>query len=386
MGQLVVGRPAPKLVFAVSAPLELTSSISLTYRAGAVADGEHPGFDPWLIDAWRSLPAGLQHDLTLLLGFSGRLLYYIEELLFSFDALEPHRLDATYVEYLDHLQALPAVAYQAMAGHALTRIYQDRDLTELPPDSYDPNDWRMFLRPGITRANIDEAAAVVTSPEQLKSRTIALLDGFWSHVYAAQYEARRAELQSAVRHAQSLAHPTVQVTFSELTGHRLPEEIERRLDDIEQVVFCPSAHLGSFVQYIHYAPSLILYFDSRPIPGERLRRPRSTRVDDEPLDAAEVLEGLRAMSDRSRMKIIDMLRHGELYAQEVVGRLGISQSAVSRHLSTLESAHIITVRPANGMKYYAIDRERLRALAGYLDRIADGDDVPGHNLGVTREI
>ena len=69
MGQLIVGRPAPKQLFAVSAPLELTSAISLTFRAGSVeSDAADPGFDLWLVDAWRSLDAGIRHDLELLLG------------------------------------------------------------------------------------------------------------------------------------------------------------------------------------------------------------------------------------------------------------------------------------------------------------------------------
>jgi DNA-binding transcriptional ArsR family regulator len=44
---------------------------------------------------------------------------------------------------------------------------------------------------------------------------------------------------------------------------------------------------------------------------------------------------------------------------------------VSRHLSTLEAAHLVTVRPANGMKYYAVDRARLRSLADHLEALAD---------------
>src|SRR4051794_14508693 len=97
MGQLILGRPAPRQLFAVSEPLELTSAISLTFRAGAAA--ENPGFDRWLIDAWQTLDAGVRHDLELLLGFSGRQLYYIEELLFAFDALDPDRLDASFDDY-----------------------------------------------------------------------------------------------------------------------------------------------------------------------------------------------------------------------------------------------------------------------------------------------
>ncbi|MDQ3547618.1 MAG: metalloregulator ArsR/SmtB family transcription factor [Chloroflexota bacterium] len=372
MGQLIVGRPAPKQLFAVSAPLELTSAISLTFRAGAASDSDvaDPGFDLWLVDAWRSLDAGLRHDLGLLLGFSGRLLYYIEELLFAFEALSPDRLDASFDDYLAFLESLPASRYQEMAANALVRIYRDRGLNELPPISDNVNEWRMFLRPGITRANIDEAAALVTSPEQLKRRTLALLEGFWRQCYEPEFDRHQADLQRAVRFAQSLSHPSVQVTFQELTGHRLPAEVDGWFDEVERVVFCPSAHVGSFIQYILYPLALILYFNAASVLRNRPAQTRATRQDDAPLETPEVLDGLRAMSDPSRMRIIEMLREGELYAQEIVAQLGISQSAVSRHLSTLESADLVTVRPSNGMKYYAIDRARVRALSSYIESLA----------------
>jgi DNA-binding transcriptional ArsR family regulator len=373
MGQLIVGRPAPKQFFVESAPLALTSGISLTFRAGAAAESSdaNPGFDPWLIDAHRSLDSGLRHDLDLLLGFSGRLLYYVEELLFAFDALEPDRLDATFDEYYTFLESLPPFEFQRLAAHSLIRVYRDRGLNEAPPESDDRYEWRMFLRPGITRADIDEAAAIITSPEQLRLRTLALLKGFWEQCYAAEYERHRAELQRAARFAQAQAHPSVAVSFSELTGHRLPDEIASHLLEIDRVVFSPTPHLGSFIQYILYQPTLILYFNPETILANRPSRSRPVPAEEAGLSTNEVLEGLRALSDPSRMKILEMLRGGELYAQEIVARLGISQSAVSRHLSTLESADIITVRPANGMKYYAIDRARLRALAAHLDSIAD---------------
>jgi ArsR family transcriptional regulator len=357
----------------VSAPLELTSAISLTFRAASAAesDVEDPGFDRWLVDAWRSLDAGLRHDLDLLLGFSGRLLYYIEELLFAFDALNPDRLDASFDEYLAFLKLQPPQRYQDMAANALVRIYRDRGLNESPPATDDPSEWRMFLRPGITRASVDEAAALVTSPEQLKLRTLALLEGFWRQCYQPEFERNLADLQRGVRFAQALSHPSVQVTFQELTGHRLPSNIDSWFDEVERVVFCPSSHLGSFIQYILYPPSLILYFNAASILRNRPAHVRMTRAEDAPLETSEVLDGLRAMSDPSRMRIIEMLRDGELYAQEIVAQLGISQSAVSRHLSTLESADLVTVRPSNGMKYYAIDRARLRALSSHLESLAD---------------
>ncbi len=372
MGELVVGRPVLKQLFAVSAPLVLTSAISLTFRASDEnGSNPKPGFDPWLIDARRSLDAGMQHDLDLILGFSGRLIYYIEELLFSFDALEPDRIDAGYAEYLAHLESLPPEAYQRMASNALMRVYRDRGLIETAPESDDPAEWRMFLRPGITRADLDEAASLLTSPAHLRERTISLIDGFWRQTYRNEYERQIDELQRAVRHAQDLAHPVVQLAFAELTGHRLPDEVIGALANIERVTYCPSSHLGQFVQFILYSPELILFFNPLTVLGQSNRAQRRVpQIAADSIDSGDALGGLKALADPTRMRIVQMLREREQYAQEIVGKLGISQSAVSRHLGTLESAGIVTVRPVQGMKYYALDREFLRSLGGYIDNIA----------------
>lgn len=373
MGQLIVGRPAPRQHVAVSAPLALTSAISLAFRAGYDVDQEESALDPSVIEAWRNLDDDLRHDLDLLLGFSGRLLYYIEELLFAFDALAPERLNASFDDYLTYLRGLPAGRFKEMAAESVVRLYRDRGLAEAPPDNDDPHDWRMFLRPGITRANIDEAVSLVISPGQLKLRTLALLEGFWRDAFEAEYRATLPEMRQAVRIAQSLLHySSAQQTFAELTGHRLPDEIRTRLADVDRVVYSPSMRLGHYIQYILYPPALILYFNPATV-LERRSGPSRLPPDETELSTSEVLEGFRALSDPSRMRIVEMLREGELYAQEIVSRLGISQSAVSRHLSTLESADLVTVRPANGMKYYAIDRGRLNALAAQLMTMADAE-------------
>jgi len=81
------------------------------------------------------------------------------------------------------------------------------------------------------------------------------------------------------------------------------------------------------------------------------------------LSTEDLLEGLRALGDPNRLRVIDLLAGGELYAQEIVGRLGIAQSAVSRHLSLLEGARLVRVRKDGGKRYYAVDCTRLDALA-----------------------
>ena len=357
MGELIVGRPALKLEFAVSVVLDLTSAISLVYRAT-----DPRRFERWLVDARQSLDPEVQHELDTLLGFSGRLLYFIEELLMSYDPFEPARLTAGFDDFLAHLEGLPPHEYKSMVAQSVLRVYRDRGVTETPPMNGDRDDWRTFLEPGITRADLDEVVDLVLAPEQLKVRTVNLIRRFWQECYAVEYDRALPEMRRALRQARSTTYPGVGVAFSELSGHRLPEEVQLALPHVERVTFCPSYHLGNFVQFILYAPELILYFNCQ-------RASAVIQPEQDSSASPDLLPGLRALADGTRLRIIEMLRGGELYAQEVVGRLGISQSAVSRHLAMLEAANIVSVRPSNGMKYYAINARRLRQLAEELERI-----------------
>jgi DNA-binding transcriptional ArsR family regulator len=358
MGELILGQPALKIEVTSSVPLDLTSAISLMVRA----TDEHR-FDSWLVKARKRLDPEVRHDLETLLGFSGRLLYYIEELLMSFDPFEPKQLEASFEDYLSHLKQLPPDAYQGMAAQCLLRVHEDLGMTEEVPPVDDRDAWRMFIQPGITRANLDEVVDLVLAPEQLQTRTVRLLERFWRECYGPEYDRALPEIRQAVRQASGRSYPGVESAFADLSGHRLPEEVRRTLDHVERVTFCPSYHLGEFVQFILYPPELILYFNCQRFDAESARRAPEHDL------AKDLLPGLRALSDGTRLRIVAMLREQEMYAQEIVGRLGISQSAVSRHLSVLESADIVQVRPDCGMKYYAINAQRLRQLAEELEQI-----------------
>jgi DNA-binding transcriptional ArsR family regulator len=372
VGELLVGRPVLRQVVAVSVPLVLTSAISMTYRAIS-RDGDPviPAVDPWFFEARARLSPEVQHDLDMLLGFSGRLLYYAEELVFSFDVLEPDGLDASFEQYYSHLVELPAIAYQRMAANAVRRLYRDQGAPADPPESSDPEEWREFLRAGVISGDLDELVNLVTKPQELKNRTLRMIDEFWRTCYAGEFDRQWPELQRIVRHAQALVHPVVQVSFAALTGHRLPEDIAAHLADVERVTYCPSSHLGSFIQYIYYPPELILFFNPQTVLDSVQPAQSRPGASAEEIAETAALAGMKAIADPTRLRILDMLHEREHYAQEIVGKLGISQSAVSRHLSTLETAQIVSVRPDQGMKYYAIDRHHLRTLASYIQALAD---------------
>jgi DNA-binding transcriptional ArsR family regulator len=373
VGELVVGKPALQLNFVVSLPLDLVSVMSLLYRA---VPGS--GLDPWLISTRRSLPAELRGDLDLLHGFSGRLLYYMEEPVMRFEPTRPDHIDAGVDDLLAFLEGLAPEEFQAMAVSAVERVHRDLGTGLKAPELENTAAWRMFLQAGLTTASIDDAMALVADATDLKRRTIALIQGIWDSAYAEEWAARLPALQEAAGLATQMAGRSFGTAFADLTGNRVPSTLAAAWNDVEAVTFCPSYHIRTFVSYVVYRPVLVVFFGapelierSRPhvlgYEGQRTTEPVEALLrQGGKITSDELLDGLRALGDANRLRIVDLLAGGELYAQEIVGRLGIAQSAVSRHLSLLERAGLVKVRPRGGMKYYAVDCGRLDALAGAL--------------------
>lgn len=391
MGELIVGRPALQVNTAVSLPLDMVSVMSLLYRA---VPGS--GLDPWLISTRRELPGQLQHDLDLLHGFSGRLLYYMEEPIMRFEPLRADRRDATIDDLLEFLESQPPIAYREMAERALGRVHQDLGTGLAAPAGNDELEWRRFIEPGITTANGEEALELLLDTKLLKSRTIRLIRGIWEVAYETEYMRLRERMEEAGRIAQKAAAKGLTTAFGELTGNRVPSTLAAGLGRAARVTFVPSMHLGSFMSFVLYPPDVIIFFSAENVLDGNVA-PAGTEISNghqptsangqsaiplpDALEPNDLLESLRALSDANRLRILDLLGSGELYANEIVGRLGIAQSAVSRHLSQLERSGLVVVNPRGGMKYYAIDSGRLAAVAETLrsraveSAIAAGIDV-----------
>jgi DNA-binding transcriptional ArsR family regulator len=365
MGELVVGRPALQVKTALSIPLDMTSVMSLLYRA---VPGS--GLDPWLVSVRRALPRQLQEDLDLLHGFSGRLLYYMEEPVMAFEPLRDDRVNASVDDLIDFLDGIEPMDFRSLAIRAIDRAHRDLGTELAAPAQEDETEWRRYLEPVLTTADATEALDLMLQPELLKMRTIRLIRGVWDSFYGEEYAAREEALREAERAARSAASKGFGMAFAELTGNRLPATLAAGLNTVANVTFCPSAHLGEFVSYITYPPDLVVFFPAQRVIGENhVAEAEAGEWTDgaehaiEPLTGEVLLDAIRAMGDANRLRILDLLGTGELYAQEIVGRLGIAQSAVSRHLSQLERAGLVRVEPRRGMKYYAIDKSQLARLA-----------------------
>lgn len=364
MGDLVAGQPALRIEPVVSLPLDLVSVLSLLHRAVPESS-----LDPWLVEARQRLPAAIRADLDLLHGFSGRMLYYPEEPVMRFEPLRPGRRDASFEELIAFMEATPATAYVDMVSHALQRVHADLELRWKPPT--DEASWMRSLAPALTTARLDDVMSLLADPSQLKRRTVLLYQGVWDAVYREAHAAALPMLREAAQRAAAVSDRGFAGAYTALTGQRVPEVLERPPASITRVAFCPSAHLGGFVSYIAYEPDLVVFFAAPQYIG-RCRQERPPAVAPGgvarpvPPASGDLLETARALADPTRLRMIDLLLESELYAQEIVGRLGIAQSAVSRHLAQLERAGLITVESRRGSKYYAVNPTRLEAVASAL--------------------
>jgi DNA-binding transcriptional ArsR family regulator len=88
------------------------------------------------------------------------------------------------------------------------------------------------------------------------------------------------------------------------------------------------------------------------------------------------------LAEERRRAILDLLRQSERSVGELVGQLGVSQPAVSKHLRVLKDAGLVEVRADAQRRLYRIRPEPLAELdawlagyrvlwAGHLDRLEE---------------
>lgn len=78
------------------------------------------------------------------------------------------------------------------------------------------------------------------------------------------------------------------------------------------------------------------------------------------------LDVFQTIADPTRRQIIEVLRGGEQQVGDVVARMGIHQSGVSRHLRILLEAGFVRVRPDGQRRLYSLRPEPFRELEGWV--------------------
>ena len=351
MPNLIQG-PAPlNLEFVVSLPHSLLATAGLVCAA--------PNFEGLSDQLWqlrsRVLP-DLLGDICLLVTFPGGSQRLTTELM---RRLPADALQMDMATFLAYLEAIPAIHYQVIALRALARGADPRpephDLLDL---THRPQAWADYLASVGSEVAPEEVADLVRDAEGFKRRLLAIVERFWSDVYAQEFEDNRTLMERSVAYHRSQAYGhSFEDSFLSITGRLMPERLAELLPTVRRVTFVPSCYVGPYVAYAHHRQDLILFYNCRSTPAPGVG------------DGTTIYPPLKALADETRLQILGLLHGRELYAQEIVDRLDISQPAVSRHLNLMATAGILKIRREGNAKYYSVDGERLLRLAEALRRL-----------------
>ncbi len=80
------------------------------------------------------------------------------------------------------------------------------------------------------------------------------------------------------------------------------------------------------------------------------------------------LDVFQVLGDPTRRRIVEVLLAGEQQVGDVVGKAGVHQSGVSRHLRILLESGFVSVRPEGQRRLYALRPEPFAELATWVDR------------------
>lgn len=211
-----------------------------------------------------------------------------------------------------------------------------------------------------------EAYTYLVDPPRMHALIVGHMRAMWEGHMAAEWERVRGRLAEAVDAVRQLDLRSKQpreaialVTGQELDGPKW----EWLLGRSSQIILVPTAHQGPYVMKLVDPPVLRIFYGARLPVGVEPTTPSLSRSD--------LLMRLGALNDDTRLQVLALLaREGELCAPELIDRLDLHQSAVSRHLRQLVAAGYVGERWRDGSKCYRLRRERiddtLRALERFL--------------------
>jgi DNA-binding transcriptional ArsR family regulator len=78
------------------------------------------------------------------------------------------------------------------------------------------------------------------------------------------------------------------------------------------------------------------------------------------------LQLFQVLADPARLRIVEAMKSGECAVGDIVGRMDIHQSGVSRHLRILAEAGIVQMRPDGQKRLYSLRKEAFDQLEAWV--------------------
>ncbi|MBC2705452.1 metalloregulator ArsR/SmtB family transcription factor [Desulfobacula sp.] len=101
----------------------------------------------------------------------------------------------------------------------------------------------------------------------------------------------------------------------------------------------------------------------------------------------ELIKCFKALSDKTRLRLLYVLQHYELNVNEIVLVVDMIQSGVSRHLKILMESGLLTSRRDGSFIYYsAVKNDAVKTVLSLVDQSLEKEEIAGKDLATSREM
>lgn len=339
-----------------------TSSLTPTSQFG--------GIDAWVIQTAAALTPEQRHRNRLVFEGLG-------------DVLVPESSWPDFPSYVDDLAAQNPVTVRDRMFQRITRQPDSHDQAKAPSTAalladatlYVEQLARMYPNETIDEALQLEAHRLLNDPPALHELIVSHLRDMWINWLALEWSRREALLRGLIQalSRRTLPEATAADTIRAFIGRDLPPDISVQLADIRRVIFVPTPHIGLYASRFGSDATIWVFVNPARITGWSLRQ--------SPVNPRELLTKLLPLADETRLRILELLaQHGELSAQELIARLELSQSSVSRHVKQLDG-YIVERRAEGANKVYRLNPDTLDTTFGALKQFLSRDDTDSALVG-----
>lgn len=350
----------PTIEFIVSVPLDLMNSMYFTHLAK-----DHEGLEGWATETRQSMAPDLLAEFDFLydfpfgepglLGTLGDSLWNQPQTWRSVDAL------------LDYVRNLPlgigdperGLGVEGLAFNITNCDITWPDVNNLTRDQFAA---QLEAR-GIEVAPVLD---VLSRPEELRERMARVIERVYNEHYKATLPTRLPCLERSVAaHRGAVTAANVTETLKQISGrdHVCLEPEGVCSAPYKRLRFAPSLDMGPYMSCAVLGATHGMFY-----PCER----RYIDGDEQGDETVRMARIYRALSDEQRLRILDILREREMYAQEIVDRTGLGQSMVSRHLGFLKAVGLVNSRRKSNMKFFSLNPDARRQLQKTLELFPQG--------------
>ncbi|MBZ0310746.1 MAG: metalloregulator ArsR/SmtB family transcription factor [Anaerolineae bacterium] len=208
-----------------------------------------------------------------------------------------------------------------------------------------------------------EIHTLLNDPPAMKTMVVNHLQQMWDELLEEDIQHTLLLLQESVQAFRNvdLSGLSTMEAARTVTGRDLSSTyFVEMLDAAALVHFVPLSYIAPYVSAFGFGSEVWVLFGARVPEGVKSRSPELSR--------SELLVRLNALADDTRLRILELLTHGEeLFAQDIMTTLELSQSAASRHLRQLSATGYLTERTKQGAKCYRLNTERANDMLNALE-------------------